>query len=134
MNLLFYIICAISCLNTVLTINVTCSNDELECIHSCCNFSDFYQVNSDKCRLIGRFSNLSLDAKFNVFNVDHRYINLLVKFWYDVNAPCSKSESSTLFLKNGESDFKDVSIYFIMVHVLHFILRHFYESGIYTIH
>ncbi|XP_058982326.1 G-protein coupled receptor Mth isoform X1 [Musca domestica] len=76
----------------VVASNDVCHTDETSCIKSCCNSTDFYRINPEKCHLVWKYFNLSMDSKLNVFNGNHRYMELLVKFWHDVSVPCLRSE------------------------------------------
>ncbi|XP_058982359.1 G-protein coupled receptor Mth2 isoform X2 [Musca domestica] len=87
-----FVIFSIICLRFALCARDKCRADETLCVRSCCNSSDFYQVNVQKCELISKYCRLSTETKLNVFNGIRRYMNLLMKFWHDVSVPCLRSE------------------------------------------
>ncbi|XP_075162610.1 G-protein coupled receptor Mth2-like [Haematobia irritans] len=86
-----------------------CHGDETLCIKSCCNSTDFYRINPEKCHLTWKYFNLSLESKLNVFNGNHRYMNLLVKFWHDVSVPCLRSEDVAFSWYDAHLDVKNSS-------------------------
>lgn len=93
--------------NFVFSLRDKCHTDEVMCIKECCNSTDFSRVNPEKCHLTWKYFNISFESKLNVFNGNHRYMNLLVKFWNDVSVPCLKSEDLRL---SWQDAFKPVEV------------------------
>ncbi|XP_073841617.1 G-protein coupled receptor Mth2-like [Musca autumnalis] len=87
-----FVILTLFCIRFVLSSSDKCRTDETLCIRSCCSSSDFHTINREKCELIVKYYNLSMETKLNVFIGIHRYMKLLMKFWHDVSVPCLRTE------------------------------------------